>query len=300
MSRLRVALGLALVTTSAVVVNGCGGSKEEACVKLARSLCSFTDRCTPFVLGFQYGTTAACEALETDRLCATLGLTKVLVSGSDYESCASALDAASCGPTPDLVCPQVYQHAGEKKGGASCFSNLQCQSVQCVQTDPTTCGSCVDLAKPGEPCSGLASCDPDHWCDGTCQPRLSEGSACTDSAACERGLFCLDGACAPPLQAGDDCAGNEAACDVSQGLLCVVFDASTVCTLPTLSTEGEPCGLTPQYVRFCSAELYCAPDQTCAPRKVEGEACGSAVECAPGLGCAAGACVVPTPAPSCQ
>lgn len=77
------------------------------------------------------------------------------------------------------------------------------------------------------PCSAHAECPADHFCElaGTrsCLAKLELGASCASSAACLSPNVCsVEGVCAPPLEAGDECTD---AC--GPGLFCTFRRSGT-------------------------------------------------------------------------
>lgn len=141
-----------------------------------------------------------------------------------------------------------------------------------------------------------------------------EGEPC--DLPCAKGLRCdLDGLCATPGSAGDDCGGlPECALDLTCNLpheggegTCAALDLAGLgdaCPGPDACTGDNQCmasvrkecvqaapGSDCQFDTQCAASDYCVlapPDQSsgvCGPRPGLGEPCGNGVACEVGLGC---------------
>lgn len=103
---------------------------------------------------------------------------------------------------------------------------------------------------------------------------LANGALCSANADCASG-YCVDDLCCDV-----DCTGACAACSVAEGAAadgtCVVFPAGSegVPSCGSLGCNGQSAQCAPcESDEDCPGERHCAADQTCQPRKEQGESC---------------------------
>jgi predicted aspartyl protease len=98
----------------------------------------------------------------------------------------------------------VFQLTGAREGskdsqpfrgiGASCQYSSECSGdLGCTN------GQCQRFASAADQCRGHTECSRDEWCIGSprhCQPRFTEGIACSKDADCDGSLKCLSDRCA--------------------------------------------------------------------------------------------------------
>jgi hypothetical protein len=195
--------------------------------------------------------------------------------------CAAEVDAMTCddylaGKRPESCGP------GTRKAGEGCRFASQCESAACG-TDLRTgrCGTCVAVAKTGEPCDGTIRCE-NGYCD-------SQTERCVAFPA--------------PLGEGAPCNGRDRSC--SGGLGCVASSPSAmegICT--RLPGPGAPCAALVQLgATFCASGAFCKPPGdggvgTCTAALPNGQICGDPVPY-PGDVCRDGQCVLGSGPPTC-
>ena len=203
---------------------------EAACQSLSEVSCTRNKACLGSGLySSLYGDDAGCIELEM-QYC----LPHNFAEGSTYtperlQACADGLVSQTrCAITslPQECAPPP----GTREDGEPCASSAQCKSTFCCNKG-LRCGTCCDAPKAGEPCWEYA-CAVGLACNanGTCQPLIPEGEACTSSEPCARGTACR---CAP--DAGD-CSGSKG-----------------VCTKMKDGLEGEDCSMSAD----CGGFLHC-------------------------------------------
>jgi MYXO-CTERM domain-containing protein len=198
----------------------------------------------------------------------------------------------------------------------------------CLPTQGEACGLmlCANGACKAT-CAGGADCVPEAYCDGgTCIPRLATGAACAEGSQCLTG-FCADGVCC-----NAPCDGQcEACAEPGAEGLCVPVSGAPHGARPSCAPAdpGAPCsartcdGVTPDHCEgyagasvkcsdvscsggieslasFCDGKGQCAPPVThpCAPFACNAEktacesSCASDGDCAAGLSCFKGTCLI--------
>jgi hypothetical protein len=169
------------------------------------------------------------------------------------DGCAKAVSAerSACLTLDDFVACRTPR--GTLGDGAACMFDTQCSGGLCRAVNAKV-GGC-----------------------GVCAPLLAQGAACSGSGteACDRGLVCLAGKCAPPAQEGQACVAAGGTEECVKGLFC---DKGLCAKLPG---KGAPCSL------LCAGTLVCAT--TCVEPVPLGGKCLEN-ECGPNLVCAGGKC----------
>ncbi|NMO19740.1 hypothetical protein HPC49_18810 [Pyxidicoccus fallax] len=194
--------------------------------------------------------------------------------------------------------PQCRILLGQVEDGAACQSTVECREGAWCDALPWACGGvcrreplpeaviandgcpwgtvliggkCLTPGGVGTRCGAennvaLGVCDQTTWCGptnqthGTCQPRATEGQACSDI----EGPFCV----------WSQYCGASGTCQKARG-------EGESCTAPGLSRFGY---------QECQLELFCDGDEnqpgTCRRRLGEGASCRETFECESDLGCA--------------
>jgi hypothetical protein len=233
---------------------GSSGSLGEAFCRAARSCCGSA--------GFAPEPLADCES-EFDRQFDFVALVRkgtVKIDDAGYRACVAAFDetARTCS-VPWPKCPPFLD--GTVASGASCDDVEEC--VGFLQR-PTACVKTGVMPDSG-PKSGVCMA----------RPIGRTGDACTSS--CAKGELCSS--TSSTFQSSLDVT----LCREEDGLYC---DAMQTCA--PIPADGAPCSTTVA----CGSLSYC--DTVCKPRKTSGQACASFSQCAPGLACTNGQCVVAT------
>jgi hypothetical protein len=177
--------------------------------------------------------------------------------------------------------------------------------------DHAGCYTDIDCRSPDAVC--VSDC-PDACCVGTCQPKFTEGQACTTFRSCEPGLQCSNGTCIagdPDTWCNDitDC-DPEAWCDLQAHRCKITLEAGAECTSLLQcggdtsciglsiaqsspghclrdSRPGDPCD------GFCHGNLFCDGSGTCRALPALREACSALTPCAgANTICSAGVCVL--------
>ena len=246
------------------------------------------------------GYSPACEAQKA--LCpGFLFASGSTLSPSDVSQCTVQLAGATCvdffnNPPAPCVKP------GERKAGASCAFNSQCESAKCFN-GVSHCGYCARVIDPGESCNlqGVV-CPSGQACDystGQCGPSAAPGSHCSEVnppyVYCPQGLQCTRSpgqttdqtTCEPYAQPGQPCnvdiSDNGAYCDYTTGS-CDLYDADVGAgNCVAFGNPGDPCGDngSGKYVSCNGSNSYCEFSDagtnrgTCRPLAAIGQPCGS-------------------------
>lgn len=208
-------------------------------------------------------------------------------------SCESGL----CPTNPLIVscegtCVPLAREGDPCNPGGICVAGTYCST--------TGTGTCVRVAELGDACGSGEVCGPGLYCDqpgtwnATCQPRTVFGP-CTTSQACAVGHLCRSGACLPMSGPGEGCTPQQGWC--GPGLWCGEMGACLDGALPPESCGGQASGeWKPCLVGVCSAET-----STCTVGGVGG-GCTAFAPCPPPYVCAAmhfgfGTCAAPCAEP---
>lgn len=230
---------------------------------------------------------------------------------SDVSQCTVQLAGATCvdffnNPPAPCVKP------GEKKAGASCAFNSQCESATCLNGE-SHCGYCARIVDPGESCDlqGVV-CPNGQACDystGACGPSPQPGSHCSEQnppyVYCPQGLLCNrtpdqtsdQTTCEPYAQPGQPCnvdtGDNGAYCDYTTGS-CDLYDADVGAgNCVAFGNPGDPCGDNGSglFISCNGQNSYCdygdagTNKGTCRALAAIGQPCGSSgmtyVQCDP-------------------
>ncbi len=168
--------------------------------------------------------------------------------------------------------------------GETCTSSIECKSEHCID------GVCCDTA-----CTGQCQSCNEPGKAGTCSPHagspISGRPSCTGSGtACEGYCDGVASTCTYP-DASTPC--RAASCTNGVATSAATCNGSGTCPVVTQSCgyyvcSGSACGTTCASDTDCTALAYC--DATaCKQRKVQGDSCGRAGECASGQ-CVDGRC----------
>ncbi len=289
---------------------------DQACADFAQAACGRISACEPWILQFQYGDAATCQARL--KLSCTLGANAAGLTDevATLVACTQAIGALACpdivvGNTPAACRPMM----GTRMNGLACANAGQCTSLYCAQPKGGGCGVCGPAPKAGDSCANLASCGDGLLCadDGTCQPPVAQNGACDGGHPCGAQLTCVgaakSGTCQPVLAPGANCDNTfvtTARCDFLQGLFCKTAPMSTMgtCAVIGLAKTGEPCGLVNGGATICQAGGHCMltqmnpPVGTCIAPAADGTACDpqKGPECLTPAVCAGNVCRIPDPA----
>jgi hypothetical protein len=119
--------------------------------------------------------------------------------------------------------------------------------------------------------------------DGACGACAAPTALCTAPEDCAVGLYCnfSTSSCTPPGATGSPCSFDAACADNG---VCVIDDEGDgSCVAP--AADGSSCAVTP-----CARTSRCSFNNVCRPLAAEGDACSG--ECAAGLQCIDGTCLV--------
>lgn len=296
-----------------VMAFGCGaesGSAADpvtgACQALATKRCAVLQKCAPFVLASQYGTSTTCVArfAAVCRARATAADTGIDVAaintcstslGADFECefCGAIDSSAACQAKP-----------GKRKNAAACGDDGQCSSGYCRGLDSASCGNCGSRAKVTQMCNGQPDCETGFACVATtgtkvCVARVTVGGDCDGAHVCLAPAVCKSGKCTAPVAAGAACDATLKNCNQNAGLYC--HDKKLVCTPYQVVGSGEACGyfdgdrVTCGYGTAC--KLVGGGQGNCIKISEDGNSCstGDQVPCRAGAVCDSGVCKVAQP-----
>jgi len=205
--------------------------------------------------------------------------------------------------------------------GAECGKDSDCVSDNCMMGNPPVCGPpktptftpTPTPKPPGHPCSSTSQCQAGYFCEeeeqvccdqfdcpsgsscrvpeqlGSCvivtpspTPKLSIGTACSDTSQCQDGLFCTGSICCPEASCPEgqrcDIAGHKGECaipngvdqecekgsDCAGGLICtVIFGGERRCLPPAtaMATLTQLPTRTPTVSVFGECRADCNSDR---------------------------------------
>ncbi|HEX3597904.1 MAG TPA: hypothetical protein VHU80_22500 [Polyangiaceae bacterium] len=186
----------------------------------------------------------------------------------------------------DADCPEklhcVQNRCGNQlKGGASCYSNGDCENGSCIYDANSQQQLCSIPKANGASCNNDTECTS-RYCSfmtgaGVCTITQPDGAACmqgVDQCASRRCVFDVSGsACATSAADGDAC-GGDSDCGAPDPLSCI--DAK--CRLLPL-VDGKPCSASNQ------CESGVCLQGTCLSKGRAGVACDAARACDVGFFC---------------
>jgi hypothetical protein len=201
------------------------------------------------------------------------------------------------GGTPDVTCdPSVHfcgddgtcqhkVHEGQPcVADENCLFQFFCVSGKCGPNARVQQGNVCGTDQP--PCAEGLYCDE----TGACEPLVAAGGTCAKADACQAGMTCESGICAPWLDAGSACVAGTAA--IASGCPDTQSCTGGVCTVRPDVKAGplDHCDSDAD----CSAGLYCSTSGNyCFYVGGVNAICQSDHECAPDLQCGKGACHTP-------
>lgn len=200
------------------------------------------------------------------------------------------------GGTPEVTCdPSVHfcgddgtcRHKGHR--GDPCGDDTQCLfDYVCVA------GKCDDpprVARDDVCGTTLPPCEDGLYCDetGACEPLKSAAQPCARPDACQAGMVCAGGVCAPWLDAGGACDASPAA--IASGCPATQRCTAAACA-PAAGVKAGPLAHCASDAD-CDDGLYCATGSYCYYGAGVGAVCQSDHECAKDLQCLGGVCHTP-------
>lgn len=194
--------------------------------------------------------------------------------------CETGADATACAETSSarfLDWQNEARHA-QLEFDAACMQRV---------LDRLSSFACDAVPMRDEPCDICSV-----WVGGVAEGQACESDPAPFASRCAQGLNCVAGACVdlceqgyPTLAEGELCWGDDEPLGLcGPGLYCDYVSTQRCAAAVPL---GGSCAADP-----CDSGAYCAEDETCAPRRAEGEACENDYECET-LTCRAQACVAP-------
>ena len=270
--------------------------------------------------------TGQCEACDVSGLEGTCSPVTGAPHGTriacadDGSGCGGACDGevrdACAYPASEVVCREASCASGVATLAAACDGAGSCPDVQAQDCGQFLCGETACLGD----CTTDEQCSDGNYCSaGVCVPELEPGSECSAANQCAGGN-CVDGVCCDTA-----CEGQCEACDVagSVGICSPVTGAprggrtpcggmnacAGVCDGETTDSCAFPGEVTECISATCSNGVarvasVCGGDgacveadaQSCGAYACAGDVCGTSCardsDCAEGLVCLAGECVI--------
>jgi hypothetical protein len=192
-------------------------------------------------------------------------------------------------------CENVFSGLVAQDG--DCYQEEECAGgLYCDETVSECPGQCQPYQGLGDTCDDSSECDPDaadcNWQEGVCVELVGTGENC-DYVDCAAGLVCdhnsKPAVCLAPAPEGSDCTSSRGCLG---GLQCV----DGKCAGP--AGAGQECNIGEGFERFmgfmfaCELGYYCDADVflqqssgTCQSKKASGSECILFHECNSGLLC---------------
>lgn len=185
------------------------------------------------------------------------------------------------------------------------------EGAGCSQDDDCATNYCDPWARNCQRrCNSADECQDGEYCNGssrTCLSLVDDGGGCEDHEACRGGNCRADERCGPPPAIGDACGqsyecyplgfceGGECAQRKSSGQACSALDSclepmlcvSGKCKMMNLECKPAPVGKMCAWLRVCADNAYCDVFDgfVCKPKKLSGQECFRAEDCADDLRC---------------
>jgi hypothetical protein len=180
----------------------------------------------------------------------------------------------SCDPTVhycDGVCKRKLQPGDACASDDACAFDSVCVDGKCA--DPPRLGAGAVCGAMLPPCQDGLFCDS----TGVCASQKPRGASCVDAGACQDGLVCFGGKCAPWLDIGSACTtSSPSGCPASESCIansCAAVGNDRAGPDRACATDGD-----------CADGLWCQ-GHFCAYRIGVGGPCASDNGCATGLRC---------------
>ena len=292
----------------ALVAAGCGSSvsPDKACTDLAAAFCTEISNCAQPLITLGYGDVATCQARLKLSCLPSLMAPSTSATPDKLDSCATALNGASCDAlftrqTPAACVPD----AGKLANGNACGDDAQCMSKYCKKAANQVCGVCGDKSAAGGSCALDADCQDQLKCvNMTCVAYVAVGGACDATHPCAQPNVCKNAVCAVPQEAGQSCTPGSGGdifgdCNQTKGLAC--SPTARTCAPVMLAGAGQACGFINMAFVGCAAAGHCKLNGimgTCLQAAADGAACDTTngPDCEPPAQCVNGACKLPNPA----
>lgn len=256
---------------------GSAVSAQQAASDVASALCARTQACAPAFLTYSFGDESTCASRFTTAILTSIGANGSGTSPAAAESCAQALQQASCADVLSRDLPAACHKAGTLADGAACAADSQCQNLRCAVAPGQSCGTCTSLAKAGGSCKLPDDCEYGTDCvAGTCTAFGKQGDACSATKPCRADLACRSGTCGAPALAGEACM-SSAECDAVHAVDC--NPATQKCAPLQFAQAGAACGVVAGQIVACKGPADCTgitqnnPQGTCRAFASDGAAC---------------------------
>ncbi len=263
---------------------------------------------------------------------------------NDGDCCAAASDCPDTYRDPS-TCLDVFSCQGERRDatclGFQCGSTVALDDSGCDENvEANDCGPYSSVYCSGQPtqqpprctfsCTSDAQCDDGFWCNGTCVPKLADGSFCNGNNACQsdycnNNICCQDGNCCnfpqdcPPEFSSSSTCNTAVTCSgtktsaTCQNKMCgsvegVADDSGCTSAVvadecgpyPSVRCNGQADQSRPACATSCGSNAECDLDAfcqngTCRPKLVDGSPCNDRTQCESdhcqnGFCCASGDC----------
>jgi hypothetical protein len=240
------------------------------------------------------GTCQACSAVKKGS--GVNGTCGAVASKTDPDNECTAAAVAGCGENGNCdgagacalyasgtVCqPKSCANGTTQNNADTCDGNGTCVDKGTTSCSPYSCSgtSCV-----GGSCNTDADCQSGYYCgtDGQCHGQKSQGQSCDPAADCKGGScgVCATGHCVDGVCCDTACAAACDACSTAAGAstngTCAILSAGAAgapaCTPLVCDGSNAACPTACVSDAGCDATHYCAADQTCKPKKVQGSLC---------------------------
>ncbi len=278
----------------------------QACAELATAYCTKIQSCAPVFVEVSFGDVGGCVARASQSCVNALGAKGTSASPATHSACAKAFGAAACDDLLDGKPPAACVIApGTLADAAACGEDAQCHSAFCGKPAGSYCGTCARPPAVGDSCIG-GRCGLSLACgaNGKCVAPGAIGATCDPNTPCLTTLSCGNGKCAAALAPGATCDPQQkttAGCQATAGYYCNAV--TTKCTLVTVGTTNQQCGIARNTLTLCSSAGYCrgATSTTtgvCIGAAADGAACNDTMgpSCMAGAHCVNAACKPDDPA----
>lgn len=203
-------------------------------------------------------------------------------SGTCFNSCTSDAQCTSGNPCTNGSCFTRRDTCSEN---AVCASGFCVDGVCCNSACDGPCENCGLVGSIGT-CAPVAAGAPDPHgiCHSDTTSTCGQTGLCDGKGGCgyyPQGTVCSMGSCSDGFATPASVCDGKGVCTSGRKLSCGPFGCAPN---GAICSKGCPSGDS-----ICVAGAYCTGDEQCAPKKTDGEPCGSNHECLSGI-CADGAC----------
>jgi hypothetical protein len=286
--------------------NNTSGDVTQACNDLASQLCSKLNACSSFAFSLAYTDMNQCNSRVALSCPSGAKANGSGATAASLEMCAQAYNSANCADLIAGIAPSGCNIHGTLPVGAACGSSVQCMGDNSYCNIPANqmCGVCATLAGAGQACMQATDCQLGLACasSGMCVTPGDMGAHCDTQHPCRVSFTCVNGTCAPPVEAMGTCDPNAQNCDYAAGLFC---NTTNKCVPYKTAGAGAMCGLsaTSDSYTVCTGTVLCPTPSmslkgTCPTISADNAMCdpmGITSECLAPAICVNGTCLVDDP-----